>query len=78
MNVLLFLLPLTGFSLILIVGAFLWAVRANQFDDLDSPAYRILYDEDIVPLEKEDEEKLDSKQISDTGEELKNSEEKES
>ncbi len=56
MNVLIFLLPLTLLSLILIVGGFIWAVRSNQFDDLDSPAYRILFDEDIVPLEEEEKE----------------------
>lgn len=25
---------------------FLWALRSGQFDDLEGPAYRILFDED--------------------------------
>jgi cbb3-type cytochrome oxidase maturation protein len=45
MNILFALVPL---SLLLLVGAlaaFFWAVRAGQFDDLDTPAVRILLDE---------------------------------
>ena len=28
------------------LGAFLWAVRKGQFDDLDTPAVRMLFDDD--------------------------------
>ena len=28
------------------LAAFLWAVRSGQFDDLDTPAVRILLDDD--------------------------------
>ena len=31
------------------VWAFFWAVRSGQFDDLDTPAVRILLDEDDAP-----------------------------
>ncbi len=40
------LLPL---SLLLALGgfvAYLWAVRSGQFEDLDSPALRMLFDQD--------------------------------
>lgn len=45
MNVLIFMIPLAltlgaGFVL-----AFLWAVQKGQFDDLDTPALRILNDD---------------------------------
>ena len=30
----------------LAIWAFFWAVKNNQFDDLDTPAYSILDDED--------------------------------
>lgn len=34
--------------------AFFWAVKNNQFDDLDTPAYSILDDKDILEsLEEE-------------------------
>ena len=31
------------------VGAFIWATRSGQFDDLESPAHRILHDDDEPP-----------------------------
>ena len=45
MNILYLLIPLT-LALVLLAGwAFFWAVNSGQFDDLDSPAWRILVDE---------------------------------
>lgn len=35
------------------LGAFLWALRTGQFEDLDGAAYRIL-DDDEPPQEGED------------------------
>ncbi|MEL7310316.1 MAG: cbb3-type cytochrome oxidase assembly protein CcoS [Pseudomonadota bacterium] len=50
------LLLLIGLAL-LIAGvftwAFLWAVREGQFDDMDSPAMRILLDDDRTPSRNE-------------------------
>ncbi|MBT4088652.1 MAG: cbb3-type cytochrome oxidase assembly protein CcoS [Deltaproteobacteria bacterium] len=46
MNIIYLLLPL---SLLLGGGALIWfilALRSGQFDDLETPAYRILFDED--------------------------------
>ncbi len=46
MNILFVLVPL---ALVLAgagVAAFRWAVRSGQFDDLDTPALRILIDDD--------------------------------
>jgi cbb3-type cytochrome oxidase maturation protein len=31
------------------VGVFIWATRAGQFDDLETPGLRILYDDDPPP-----------------------------
>lgn len=50
MKILIFLLPLAGFLLILIGVAFVWAVRSKQFEDLEGPAYRILFDENDGPF----------------------------
>jgi cbb3-type cytochrome oxidase maturation protein len=33
------------------LGAFLWALRSGQFDDLDGAAHRILFDEPPPPPE---------------------------
>lgn len=38
--------------------AFIWAVRSDQFDDMEGPAHQILFDEDIRPL---DEKTVDEK-----------------
>lgn len=42
------LIPLSVVLMALAVGAFFWAIRNGQFDDLDTPALNIL-DEDDRP-----------------------------
>lgn len=34
------------------LGAFLWALRSGQFDDLDGAAHRILFDDDDKPTQE--------------------------
>ena len=46
MSILFALIPLAIALLGLAVWAFFWAVRAGQFDDLDTPAVRILLDDE--------------------------------
>lgn len=46
MNIVLVLIPLSLILVVVAVWAFFWAVGSGQFDDLDSPAYRILLDDD--------------------------------
>lgn len=46
MNVLFLLIPVSLILLVLAVAVFFWAVRSGQFDDLETPAYRILMDVD--------------------------------
>ncbi|HET7688555.1 MAG TPA: cbb3-type cytochrome oxidase assembly protein CcoS [Candidatus Macondimonas sp.] len=53
MNALFLLIPLSLVLVGLAVALFFWAVHAGQFDDLDSPAYRILLD-DSPPAKPED------------------------
>ena len=40
------LLPIALVLLVIIVAVFFWAVRNGQFEDMDGPAYSILFDED--------------------------------
>jgi cbb3-type cytochrome oxidase maturation protein len=40
------LLPLALLIAAIAVGFFIWAARSGQFDDLETPAVRILFDED--------------------------------
>jgi len=46
MSILYLLIPLSLILLGLAVWAFFWAVNHDQFEDLEGPAYRILFDED--------------------------------
>ena len=49
MNILYLLIPLALLLLGLAVWAFFWAVGAGQFDDLDTPAMRVVMDDDTRP-----------------------------
>lgn len=47
MNVLFVLVPLALGLALLGVAAFRWAVRDGQFDDVETPAIRVLLDDDL-------------------------------
>ena len=49
MNIIFALIPLGLILLLAAVAAFFWAVRSGQFDDLESPGWRILLDDDSAP-----------------------------
>ena len=55
MDILYLLIPLALLLLCGAVWAFFWAVGSGQFDDLDTPAMRILLDDDKAPPEEPDE-----------------------
>ena len=46
MEALLYLIPAALFLGLLGLGAFLWALRSGQFEDLDGAANRILFDDE--------------------------------
>ena len=46
MSVMFVLLPVALLFAGATLGVFLWAVRAGQFDDLETPSVRILHDDD--------------------------------
>lgn len=46
MSSLFFLIPLAVMLLGVAIWAFIWAVRNDQFDDLDTQASRILFDDE--------------------------------
>jgi cbb3-type cytochrome oxidase maturation protein len=43
-----FLLPLSGIVVVAALLAFRWAAAGGQFDDLETPAYRVLFDDQPV------------------------------
>jgi len=54
MNVLYLLIPLALLVLGVAVWAFFWAVGSGQFDDLDTPAMRVILDDDTRPADDPD------------------------
>lgn len=54
MSVLAFLIPLSVIILVLAVVVLVWAVRNGQYDDLDTPAWRVVMDDDTKPSEHRD------------------------
>lgn len=46
MSALFVVLPLALLLVSFSVAGFLWAARRGQFDDLDTPAIRVLHDDD--------------------------------
>jgi cbb3-type cytochrome oxidase maturation protein len=46
MDILYLLIPMAIVLVAAMVGAFLWAAKSGQFDDLEGPAHRILMEED--------------------------------
>ena len=46
MEILPLLIGISVIAVIVIAGVFVWAVRSGQFDDFDTPAVRILADDD--------------------------------
>lgn len=45
MSVIFLVLPLALLVVAAAVGAFVWSARSGQFDDLDTPAVRVLHDD---------------------------------
>lgn len=55
------LIPLALILVAIIVWIFLWAVKSDQFDDLEGPAHRIIMDDNDKVKEKPDNEYSDNK-----------------
>ena len=49
MTILYLLIPLGLLMLAIGVAAFFWATRSGQFDDLESPAWSVVMDDDRAP-----------------------------
>jgi cbb3-type cytochrome oxidase maturation protein len=51
MSVLFLVLPLALVLVGVAVWAYVWSARGGQFDDLDTPAVRLLHDDDRIPTD---------------------------
>ena len=54
MDILYLLIPISLVLVTVIVALVIWAVNSGQFNDLDSPAHRILLDDDGIKPEAEE------------------------
>lgn len=45
MDIMLILFVLAGFVAVIALGALFWAIKNNQYDDLEGDAARILFDD---------------------------------
>lgn len=54
MSVVYVLVPIGLVIVAIAIAAFVWATRAGQYDDLGTPAMRMLHDDDAPPAESDD------------------------
>ena len=53
MSILYLLIPVGLVLVVIMVGAFVWAAKSGQFDDLQTPAVQILLDDDSTPMRQD-------------------------
>ncbi|MET1253887.1 cbb3-type cytochrome oxidase assembly protein CcoS [Aliikangiella maris] len=63
MDVIYWLIPLSIVLLMIAVAIFFWAVRTGQFQDLDSAAIDILFDDDSPESNKQKQQESPKRQI---------------
>ena len=49
MSIIYILIPIAILLVVLAIGIFFWAVKSNQFEDLERHGHSILFDDDIAP-----------------------------
>ena len=52
MSIIYVLIPIAIIIVAVAIVIFFWAVKTNQFEDLDRQGYSILFDDDLSPEEK--------------------------
>lgn len=57
MEIFYLLIGVSLFAAIIFLGAFIWAVKTGQFDDNETPAIRILFDDETDLEETKNVEK---------------------
>lgn len=53
MDILFILIPLAIFLGLFFIGAFLWATWKGQYDDLETPSHRILFDDSALKIKQD-------------------------
>lgn len=62
MSIIYLLIPIAIILASIAIWAFFWSVNSGQFDDLESPAHSILYDDDddLIPDDAKQEQSKDN------------------
>lgn len=63
MNIFYLLIGVSLFAALIFLGLFIWNVRSGQYDDNETPAIRMLFDDDApedLVEEKIEEEKIEN------------------
>lgn len=58
MNLILFMISLAGALSLIFLVAYIWSVSAGQMDDLETPAHRILRNDNKIKLLKDKKGRL--------------------
>lgn len=67
MNIIFIMIPMAIVLVAVAVFFFFWAANSKQFDDLDSPAYRILLDDERdAVMQTQTKQSSKDKSVSDT------------
>lgn len=64
MEIIFITVPVTLIFIAVGASIFFWASKKGQFDDLDSPAHRILFDDDIQPPKENKDAQTDQDEQS--------------
>jgi cbb3-type cytochrome oxidase maturation protein len=52
MSIIYVLIPIAILLVCIAIAVFFWAVKTNQFEDLERHGYSILFDDDLKPKDK--------------------------
>ena len=55
MSVIYVLIPIAIVLVCVAIGVFFWAVKSDQFEDLERQGYNILFDDDVPESEKDEQ-----------------------
>lgn len=68
MGIIFALLPLSVLLAVVALAGYFWGVRSGQFEDLETPAMRMLFDDDEIAKQKDADKKLSADKEKGPGE----------
>ena len=56
MSIIYVLIPIAIILVVIAIGVFFWAVKSEQFEDLERQGYSILFDDDLPQKDKQSQQ----------------------